>query len=71
MHQVQENSSLAGCPKTHGLFSDVEEYMYNPERASSIMRDASLGCNVVGVTMGYSMLPNQKCVLNIFEKISN
>ncbi|VDO65713.1 unnamed protein product [Onchocerca flexuosa] len=34
--------------------------MYNPERASSIVGNASLGCDVVGVTMGHhSMLPNQ------------
>ncbi|VBB29399.1 unnamed protein product [Acanthocheilonema viteae] len=38
---------------------DVEEYMYNPERSTSIIRNASVGCNVVGVTMGHSMLPNQ------------
>ncbi|CAG9532284.1 unnamed protein product [Cercopithifilaria johnstoni] len=38
---------------------DIEEYIYNPERASSTMRNASVGCNVMGVTMGHSMLPNQ------------
>lgn len=45
--------------------------MYNPERASSIVRHASVGCDVVGVTMDHSMLPNQKCVFNIFEKFSS
>ncbi|EFO24796.2 zinc finger protein [Loa loa] len=38
---------------------DVEEYMYNPQRASSMVRNTSLSCNVVGVTMGHSVLPNQ------------
>uniref|UniRef100_A0A1I8EXZ5 C2H2-type domain-containing protein n=1 Tax=Wuchereria bancrofti TaxID=6293 RepID=A0A1I8EXZ5_WUCBA len=38
---------------------DVEEYMYNPERVSSVVRNASLDCNVVGVTMGHPLLPNQ------------
>ncbi|KAM3722555.1 Sex-determining transformer protein [Dirofilaria immitis] len=47
------NDEIAKYPK------DVEEYIYNPERASSIVRNTSLGCNVVGVTMGHPMLPNQ------------
>lgn len=72
MHKVSENCVshiiFNWSVETGGLLSDVEEYMYNPERPSSIIRDASVGCNVVGVTVGHSMLPNQKCVLNISQK---
>uniref|UniRef100_A0A915PKC8 C2H2-type domain-containing protein n=1 Tax=Setaria digitata TaxID=48799 RepID=A0A915PKC8_9BILA len=37
---------------------DVEEYMYIPERASSVVRNTSIGCNIVGV-VGHSILPSQ------------